>query len=337
MSRDDRHVYAARVRRFIERTNAGQAPEAFERLALDLSAWQRQRSPVLAKLSDDTITQWQQIPAVPVALFRHLDIDTMVTSTPTVCFETSGTTGLKSGKHRLLNTVLYDFNAMSWAQRHIDGPYTEVISLVENRPSSSLAHMIQLFPTLRTQATVSSWVHNNELNIDGLVAHLAQCTSPVFVAATAFALAELLDHVQHPLPPSSTIMVTGGFKGRKTSYDDVALYAAARTTLNPSWLLTEYGMCELSSQLWGIPGSPYRPPPWLRPLAIDPITGAPLPPEESGQLRFYDLCNIDSTIGIETLDHGIVHSDGSVTLLGRLPGAAVRGCSLQLEHIEVVS
>ena len=334
MIRDERHVYAARVRRFIERAMSGQSQEPFERLALDLCAWQRQRNPVLQKLSDAIITQWQQIPAVPVALFRHLDVDTLQGATPAVCFETSGTTSRRSGKHRLLNTHLYDFNAISWAQQHITGAYTEVISLVENRPSSSLAHMIALFVDLRPDTTSSLWVHDNELDTVGLNQHLASCDTPVFLASTAFALAALLDSDCPPLPPGSTIMVTGGFKGRTTSYDDTTLYQAARERLQPEHLLTEYGMCELSSQLWGQPGAPYHPPPWLRPLAIDPVSGTPLPPGEAGQLRFYDLCNLDSTIGIETLDHGVVNADGSVTLLGRLPGAVLRGCSLQLEPLE---
>ena len=91
-------------------------------------------------------------------------------------------------------------------------------------------------------------------------------------------------------------------------------------------------MTELSSQLWGTPETSYHPPPWLRAVAVDPVTGTPRPPGEPGQLRFVDLANLDGSVAVETLDEGIVHPDRSVTLRGRLAGAPVRGCSLTVEE-----
>jgi len=127
-------------------------------------------------------------------------------------------------------------------------------------------------------------------------------------------------------------MVTGGFKGRQVALDDDGLYAAIRARLKPARLVTEYGMTELSSQLWGRPGEAYRPPPWLRVVAVDPHTGEPVPPGQPGPLRFYDLCNVDSTLGVETLDRGSVQADGGVVLEGRLEDAPARGCSLTVEE-----
>ncbi|MCA9573747.1 MAG: acyl-protein synthetase, partial [Myxococcales bacterium] len=74
-------------------------------------------------------------------------------------------------------------------------------------------------------------------------------------------------------------------------------------------------------------------PPWLRVSAVDPTSGEPVPPGQPGQLRFLDLCNLDSTLHVETLDEGIVHPDGRVTLIGRLPDAPARGCSLAVEDL----
>jgi hypothetical protein len=126
-------------------------------------------------------------------------------------------------------------------------------------------------------------------------------------------------------------MVTGGFKGREVQLDPAELHARARATLRPARLVTEYGMTELSSQLWGTPDLPYLPPPWLRVVAVDP-DGRPVARGERGQLRFYDLCNLDGTLAIETMDEGIVRDDGAVELLGRLSGAEARGCSLTVEE-----
>jgi len=328
---DQRRIFEARVRRFIQQVTEGHTPEPFERLALDIAAWQRSHNQVVSALSPREVSQWQQIPAVPVSLYRWLNVSSMDPDVDCVCFETSGTTGNRSGKHRLKNTRLYDFNAMEWAKRHITGKFSEVISLVEQSDRSSLAHMIALFPSLSSSSTASWWVESRTVRLSPLLAHLHTLEQPVFLATTAFALAELLDAGAPGLPDGSTVMITGGFKGRETSFDESSLYAEASRQLQPKHLLTEYGMCELSSQLWGTPNEPYQPPPWLRVLAVDPITGSVREPGEVGQLRFYDLCNLDSSLGIETLDQGIVHPGGQLSLLGRLSGAVVRGCSLQID------
>ena len=130
----------------------------------------------------------------------------------------------------------------------------------------------------------------------------------------------------------SVVMITGGFKGRRHELTQKELYSQTQLLLQPTQIITEYGMTELSSQLWGTPHKPYVPPPWLRVAAIEPSTGAPLPVGSVGQLRFVDLCNVDCAVCIDTLDQGVVDQDGSVTLHGRLPGSDVRGCSLSIEE-----
>ena len=145
-------------------------------------------------------------------------------------------------------------------------------------------------------------------------------------------MAHWLLHDPAPLPCGSVLMVTGGFKGRVHALSQDELYRRAAAVLQPARLLTEYGMTELSSQLWGPPTTPYAPPPWMRVVPVDPATGIPRPLPARGQLRFVDLCNLDSTLAVDTMDEGIVHADGRVTLLGRLPGAAARGCSLTVEE-----
>jgi hypothetical protein len=64
--------------------------------------------------------------------------------------------------------------------------------------------------------------------------------------------------------------------------------------------------------------------------AVDPWTGEPADP---GILRFYDLANVDTVLAVETADVGRVLPSGEVELLGRLPGAEPRGCSLTIEEL----
>jgi len=304
----------------------------FGTLALAIHEWQVSCDPVIASLRDGPVRKWQDIPAVPVALFKSLPVGTVNPGRERHLFRTSGTTGTGQGVHRMRSTALYDRGALGWMRACVPGAPSHVIALMTDpaqAPDSSLAHMVALF----SPPTRASWhIREGRLRVDEIDAAIRGSHKPVFLAATAFAMAEWLDSEVPKLPARSVVMITGGFKGREHKLDDRALYDAVRGRLAPDRLVTEYGMTELSSQLWGTPDSPYRPPPWLRVVAVDPQTGDILPPRTSGQLRFYDLCNLDGSLGIETLDRGIIHDDGSVSLQGRLTGAPVRGCSLTVEE-----
>lgn len=327
-----RDALVARVRHFATRSLTGRTHEDFEDLALAVHAWQREHDPVIASLSPALVSTWTDIPAVPVALYKALPVGTVKRDPPPVAFRTSGTTGSGRGVHRLWDTELYDWTSLVWAQQQVPRMPRHVAALLHapsDAPDSSLSHMVALFAP-RTQVT---WhLHDGALDLASLDARIRSAPEPLFVAATAFALAEWLEAGPPMLPEGSTLMVTGGFKGRTTELDHDQLLRLARVRLFPQRVVTEYGMTELCSQLWGTPDSAFEPPPWLRVVAVDPATGTPLPPGERGQLRFYDLVNVDSSVGVETMDAGVVHEDGSVSLDGRLEGAEPRGCSLTVEE-----
>lgn len=326
-------VLASRIRAFVDGSLAGAPPEPFERLALDIHRWQARESPVIAALVEGEVTEWWDIPAVPVALFRDLPVGTVPQGEEGAVFRTSGTTGGR-GAHRMRSTALYDHNALAWADRCVPDLPGETVALLSDpaaAPDSSLSHMV-LRQTERAGGHASWHLVDGVLQRDSLDRRIRAAGGPVYLATTAFAVAEWLEQEVPTLPEGSVCMVTGGFKGRASSFDDTTLYASITRALRPARLVTEYGMTELSSQLWGTPGEPYRPPPWLRAVAVDPTSGRRLPTGARGQLRFYDLCNLDATIGVETLDEGVVLPDGSVRLAGRLADAPPRGCSLTVEE-----
>jgi hypothetical protein len=137
-------------------------------------------------------------------------------------------------------------------------------------------------------------------------------------------------------------MHTGGFKGRSREVPSDELRAAIASAFGiaAEAVVGEYGMTELSSQLYegtlrataGLPAPAARhgvfvPPPWLRVAPVDPETLVPVPAGEVGILRFEDLANVDSALAVQTADRGRL-VDGGVELLGRLSGAPPRGCSL---------
>ena len=334
-----------RVQTFIRRCLA-EAPgrEALEHRALALFAWQREHNPTYRRFcADARPAHVEEIPAVPVALFRDLPWCCFPPEDARHVFHTSGTTTGHPGVHRLLDTASYDLASSTWFDACLPAAPEHAISLVPSpsqAPRSSLSHMIGL---LRPGALLAC-------DRDGLVdttrawTLLCQATEPVFVAATALALATLLEAPGCcQLPQGSVVMTTGGFKGRQLEIEPVALLLETSRRLGGASILGEYGMTELSSQLWTRPWrpemgaapdprGPYHPPPWLVPVVVDPGTGLPLPLGQPGQLRFVDLANDHSVLAIETMDQGVLLPDGGLLLHGRLPGASARGCSLGVEE-----
>ena len=299
----------------------------WESLALDVHRWQVARDPVLASLVEKRVNQWIDVPAVPVGVFKDLPVGTVKPGDEAAIFRTSGTTGGGRGEHRLRSTALYELGAIAWAERCLGGFLPATVALLEDprtAPDSSLSHMVAAFP-----APATWWVVDGRLDPLGASAAVSSAATPIFLASTAFAASEWLEHAPPRPPPGSVAMITGGFKGRIHKLDETGIVGALQAL--GYRVVLEYGMTELSSQLWAHPGAAYRPPPWMRVVAVDPRTGVPVPDGAPGQLRFWDLANLDGTLAIETMDRGIVGSEG-VTVLGRLEGAPPRGCSLTVEE-----
>jgi hypothetical protein len=101
---------------------------------------------------------------------------------------------------------------------------------------------------------------------------------------------------------------------------------------------SEYSMCELSSQAYsfrlkGAKGAGrliFRFPPWCRHRVVRPGSSVPVSEGETGVLEIHDLANLDSCAFLHTEDMAIRRGDG-FELIGRLPRAGLKGCSLAFE------
>ena len=244
----------------------------------------------------------------------------------TTHFRTSGTTSGTRGNHFMPDADIYALAVKKGVARlPFPIPLENTFSLCPNAaefPDSSLGHMIQI---LSPQAK-SFFSKKDGVLDEPCWEALQTAKTPVFLASTALALADLLKRGKTAkLPTGSVLMITGGYKGQFRSIPESALHHAATQQLGPNTrLIREYGMTELSSQLWDW-GEGYRAPPWLKVYTqFDDDTGV-------GQLCFVDLANWGSCMAIETQDMGRVRN-GIVELFGRIPGMKARGCSLVVEE-----
>jgi len=102
-------------------------------------------------------------------------------------------------------------------------------------------------------------------------------------------------------------------------------------------VVREYGMTELTSQFYTAAlagGDPelFLAPHWARVRILDPATLEEAAPGTPGLVAIFDLANLGSAVHLLTEDLGVADDDG-FRLLGRAPGAELRGCSLTAEEM----
>lgn len=337
------------------------APSAFEHdvrrerdaLLAELAAWQAENVAPFGRLVrarggrfDRGPDGW---PALPTDVYRHARVAAHPPEEDMSVFHTSGTTSGARGTHALAHVYTYQRAAELMAARSLffEGrrPLLMLAPMTIEAPDSSLSFMLEMFEA--TFATRAAWAWTDHaLDLAMARAELSVAREPLGVCATSFALVHLLDALdgaEIPLPPGSFVMQTGGFKGRsrEVSAADLRRELARTFALPAHRIVSEYGMTELSSQLYGdglLRGVLARDglerlamPPWVRVTPCDPETLRPVPAGQIGVLRIDDLANVDSCCSIQTADLG--RMDGErVILLGRAPGATPRGCSLAIEE-----
>jgi hypothetical protein len=314
----------------------------------------------LVEAAGRSISDAASIPAVPVDAFRLARVAVHPAEQDAARFVTSGTTSDARGAHAMRTTSTYRELSLSWglpalgcdrAKRHV------VVALAPDpgpRIASSLAFMMRAFMETLDGRSLSDarperfdddvrerWlVGPDGADPNGLerAVHIAkERREPPVVLSTSFALALLTDacHRRFEAPEGSVVMTTGGFKGktREIDADVLARRAAAIFGVPEPSIVGEYGMTELTSQLYerderGL----FFPPPWLRVTPVDAETLAPVAAGELGIARFVDLGNVDSAVAIVTQDV-VRTARGGVALLGRRAGAEARGCSLAIEEM----
>ena len=355
-----------RVRRFARAALAESGSESFEGLALDIARFQARYNPALARLGRHraaALETLRDVPAVPADAFRLGRVAAFPATLEQAAFQTSGTTG-GSGRHVFRTLETYRELSLAWGRRVLLGaaaPRHTVLALAasfEPERRSSLGYMMQEFMRAFDGRSLDArrpfeplepgrWlIADAQVDVEALrraATRAAARGEPVLLLATSFALVWLLDRLagdRLPLPEGSSVMITGGFKGRTRSVEQTELGAALcrALALAPARLIGEYGMTELSSQLYDAgfdpAGSPsvFVEPPWLRVTPVDPVTLEPVPEGEPGLAQFTDLANVDSALQVLTQDR-VRRERGGIVLLGRQAGARLRGCSLAVEQL----
>ncbi len=311
---------------------------SFDALALELFRYQALHNSLYAEYIDllsinpGKVEAIDQIPYLPISLFKTHDIQTGDWS-PALVFSSSGTTTTASStsRHLLRDPAWY----LSNAERCFSAFYGPVesrcfLALLPSyleREGSSLVYMAQHFIS-RSPFRQSGFFLYEWNKLRGVLDECKEKNIQTVLLGVSFALLELAEQAPFHFP-ELLVMETGGMKGRRRELTREELHDMLKEAFGVPSIHSEYGMTELLSQAYSQGEGRFYPSPLMKVSAreiTDPLTT--VPHGRPGALNIIDLANLDTCSFLATDDLGKAYADGSFEVLGRLDNSDIRGCNL---------
>jgi hypothetical protein len=221
------------------------------------------------RASPGSVTRWSQIPAVPAAAFKELELTCLPAKERVAVFHSSGTAAQRPSRHfhGVESLALYEASSLAGFRRHV-APGGDLLVLSPPPAQAPHSSLVYMFETVRRDfgCPPSAFAGGSNargewtLESDRCVAVFReQCESeqPLVLLGSAFSFVHLLDflaehNLRFQLPSGSRVMETGGYKGRSRVLPKAELHELIKERLGvwPSYIVCEYGMSELSSQAY---------------------------------------------------------------------------------------
>lgn len=308
----------------------------FEKIALEVFDFQYNNNVVYQKYVDLVFKKNYQpkninnIPFLPISLFKSHKIISTKDAVKKV-FESSGTTGIETSKHYVVDTDFYNkISSYFFESKFGQLSKFEILPLLPSyseRSNSSLVHMVDYFISKSNTKTPKYYLSNFDELTQKINSFSAQ-NQPVIVFGVTFALLDWAENTEKN-ESKFYIIETGGMKGRKKEIIRDEVHLILKKTFPNAVLCSEYGMTELLSQAYSIDGDLFSAPNWMKVLLRDTDDALTLKSTTNrGGINIIDLANIESCCFIETQDLGQKINSKLFKVLGRFDNSDVRGCNL---------
>lgn len=308
--------------------------EEFCEVALELFRWQVERcAPYkqyigLLGINSQDITRLEQIPFLPIELFKTHDIY-CGEGEPEKVFTSSSTTGQTPSRHMMQSLAHYE-RAFTSAFEQFYGKIEQwsIYGLLPNylqREGSSLVYMVDRL--LERCGSGGFYLDNYEQ----LLSDMEKDAKPKILLGVSYALWDLAERYA-PKLDDTIVMETGGMKGRRQELQKAEFHKILTSSFGVKKIHSEYGMAELTSQAYSDGDGIFRSPKWMRVVVRDVNNPLKILPAGSrGAISIIDLANVSSCAFIATQDVGRTFEDGSFMIEGRLTGSDIRGCNLLVQ------
>ncbi|WP_179375221.1 LuxE/PaaK family acyltransferase [Winogradskyella wichelsiae] len=308
----------------------------FETIALEVFKFQFQNNRVYRSFCDllykhpADVKKITDIPFLPIEFFKSREV---VSSSEPIekIFSSSGTTGSITSKHLVTDIKLYEKSYLN-AFKHFYGNIEDyvVLALLPSyleRDGSSLIYMVNDLID-KSKHPENGFYLNNLEELAETLKTLESKKQKTLLIGVSFALLDLVEQYQLNLK-HTTIMETGGMKGRRKEIIRQELHQILQTGFGVSQIHSEYGMTELLSQAYSKGNGVFECPSWMKILTRDTEDALTIQaPNKTGGINVVDLANINSCSFIATQDLGKTLDNERFEIIGRFDNSDIRGCNL---------
>jgi hypothetical protein len=354
--RAERERLAEAVTRMIEAGPDGDSG-LFERLALEIFAFQYANNPVYRQFCDgkritpSTVARWRDVPAFPTEAFKGNLVASFPLEEAVMGQITSGSTSEARGK--VFRDELGRELVLA-ANRAMTGHW-----LFPDFASDARCRLLILAPSPKMAPSMGMAIGMEEtrlhfgtkdsrfllgltgIDVPGLVRGLEEAEDsgvPVALIGSTSAFVYFFGaaskrKLSFRLPPGSRLCDGGGYRGRfgEMTRDHYYEMAADIFGVPENHCVNTLGMAESATnyfddvlrrsvtepQAAASAGRRKVPPPWTRITAVSIEDLSPLPPGEVGLLRHYDLANLPTVLGLQTDNLGVTLEGGGFEIIGR--------------------
>ena len=280
---------------------------------------------------DIDVESYLEMPLLPIQFFKSEVVKSGNWKEEGI-FRSSGTTDALPSKHYIKSLSNYRRVTEACFQFALEDPakycHLGLLPSYETNPNSSLLSMVDHFISL-SPYPYSSYCSNHP---EMLINTLRTCNEnqiPTVLWAVSYAILDFIEKEQPYVFANLILVETGGMKGMRKEITREELHGDISGFFGLKNIWSEYGMCELMSQVYAPSRGRFIPPPWMKVRITDPGDPfAALPTGRTGQLGIIDFKNGHSCPFIQTDDLGKLHADGSFEVLGRMDNSDIRGCNL---------
>jgi phenylacetate-coenzyme A ligase PaaK-like adenylate-forming protein len=314
--------------------------EDFNKSALDVFRYQFVNNSLYNEyvralgITSDSVKSHEEIPFLPVTFFKDHKVFTGESS-PETTFESSGTTGMVTGKHYIADLSVYEesFNR-GFTMFYGDSSayfFAALLPSYAERENSSLIYMMNSLIKSSVVPESGFYISDSQKLLTTLKKVIDEGRKAILLGVS-FALLDLAEKFAPDLS-GMIIIETGGMKGRRKEITRQELHAILKNGFNVQTIHSEYGMTELLSQAWSKGEGLFYCPPWMKVLIRDPLDPLTIleKPGRTGGINIIDLANINSCSFLAVNDLGRLHEDGGFEVLGRFDSSDIRGCNLMVE------
>ena len=313
-----------------------QSPFEFNEIAVSLFRYQYRENEIYKSfvdalgVSEGQVYHPEQIPFLPVSFFKTHKVISGGYSEELI-FESSGTTGMETSKHYVVDASCYQESFSRGLQlAYGDLSQYVIFALLPSyleRKNSSLVYMVEKI-LMQSNQQMGGFYLNELDELHHQLKEAQRLGLKILLIGVTFALLDMAEKFPISIP-DAIIIETGGMKGRRSEITRMELHEQLCKGFGVLKIHSEYGMTELLSQAWSAGDGIFRCPPWMKVMIAD--TNDPLSYLETGRsggINIIDLANFHSCSFIATQDLGRVFDDGTFEVLGRFDNSDIRGCSL---------